>query len=113
MKYLLVIAALMLGGCAEMFSAITQDVGDARNLTRNYLGGNAAERQAIRYECAQILREEVDALKAEGKYDEARALLQASYPPIVTFGTIKKIRRGESPSDILNTAWTCGKGEQE
>ena len=53
-----------------------------------YVFENIDARKWVRAECREILNAEITALKAAGKYEEARQLLRDSYPPLVTLGII-------------------------
>ena len=75
--------AFLLAGCSNLSAARTtgtnlQAAGDA------YLFWTIDARKWVRDQCMAILEDDVTALRADGKYNEARQLLRDSYPPLVT-----------------------------
>ena len=78
-----ILAVGLLAGCTFAGQAIT-DVGDLQQDAREYVGERFERRRAIRAECADLLNREVEALKAENRFAEARALLDANYPALMT-----------------------------
>ena len=79
----LLLAVGLLAGCEIAGQAIT-DVGDLQKDAREHVGERFDRRRAIRAECADLLNREVEVLKAENRFAEARELLEANYPPLMT-----------------------------
>ena len=73
----------LLAGC-ELAGQVVTDVGDLQQDAREYVSERFDRRRAIRAECADLLNREVEALKAENRFAEARELLDANYPALMT-----------------------------
>ena len=88
---LLCACAILLGlqGCAGAAATAITDAQDLHDAAKSYVEDNHDLRRKIRAECEKMLFAEVDRLRAEGKYDEARKRLDENYPDLVTIDIVK------------------------
>ena len=83
-----------LSGCSIGAQAIT-DLGDLQQDVREFVSERFEERRRIRRECAELRDRQVEALRNEGKFEEAALILDASYPPLITQQAIAAIVEGD------------------
>ena len=87
---LLCAAGLALGGCAELAATAINDARSLHDSAKGYVGAVHHTRREVRRLCWEMLMKEVDSLEDEGKYAEARRLLGANYPGLVSIDVVKK-----------------------
>ena len=97
--------ALGLGGCAEIAATALTDARDAHSAARDYVVENVTLRREVRRRCWEIVSAQVEALRAEGQFEEAKELLRKNYPALVTVTLIK--RTIEEPENISAEPFGC------
>lgn len=95
------VSLFLLGGCAagENLLAISGDVSAAG---RALVNENIGDRQMVRSHCRSILEQEVSRLRAEGKADDAFAMLRRHYPSLITEKIAQKIIAGLEKGEPIN-----------
>lgn len=107
MRYLIVILPLLLGGCAEFAARAVGNAAYLAESSEDYVREVHDDRRWIRERCRELVREQINALIGEGKYDEARQLLANQYPSLVTFQLINDLDSDDGPLNPLNEPWPC------
>lgn len=82
-------ASLPAGGCAELGARAIARGAQIEQAAADYAGDVHDTRRQIREKCWEILTRQVDGLIAEEHYDQARALLGANYPGLVSIRAVK------------------------
>ncbi len=99
--------ALVLNGCAEWGARLMQDAALAHQLSIEYVMENATYRQNIRRMCWESLVREADKMRAaDGDESAFRAMLVATYPPLVTISVAKEASEGAG--SVLAYPYVCG-----
>lgn len=102
----------LLGGCVEAGAravALGTSLADAGQAL---VSENIADRQWVRQQCRSILEQQIASLRAEGKEEDARALLKASYPRLITEKLAAKIMADIEAGQPINLPPDiCGPGE--
>ena len=98
---------LGLGGCAELGATLITDARDAHSTARDYVVENVMLRREVRRRCWEIVSSQVDALRAEGQFEEAKDLLRKNYPSLVTVTLVK--RAIEEPENISAKPFGCNR----
>ena len=101
---------LLLGGCAATAERALNASADTQIAGWAYVTENWAFRQSLRAKCRDILDSETDDLIKEGKYDEARDMINDFYSPLVTHRMITAISEGQV-AEQMNMAIGCQKWE--
>lgn len=100
-----IILALSLTGCAGTLAQMSTDAAYLHAAGSNYVREVHAYRLWVRGECHDMLKMEVDALKADGEYGEARSRLSANYPGLVTLDIISDFE--DDPGSVLSEPFGC------
>ena len=105
MKWLLIAASLLLGGCAEVAATAIIDARDLHERARTYLGDIYDMREETRRQCREIINRHVDALVAEGRTLDALDFLASYYPPLTSLAAVKAAV--EKDASFVNRAVGC------
>ena len=108
MKLLISLAVLLLalGGCVEVGARAVTNATYLAESAEGYVREVHDDRRWIRATCREMLRAEVMALQADGKYGEAREVLAVQYPELVTFQIVRAYEDND-PYALLNHPWPC------
>ena len=105
-RYVLVIlASLLLGGCAESLARLVTDATYLHEAASAYVREVHGTRQFIRQECRASLVREIEGLKRAGDEEALRKMLAENYPALVTIDVLKAAR--DDPAGILSKAPGC------
>ena len=102
---LLILAPLLLGGCAEGLARLVTDASYLHETASAYVRETHNLRQWIRSECRASLVREIEALKRAGDEPALREMLAENYPGLVTIDVLKSAR--DDPAGILAQAPGC------
>jgi hypothetical protein len=105
----LILAGLLLGGCAGTAARIATDAAYLHETAGAYVREIHAFRQFIRAECKASLVREIDTLRQDGDEAKLRATLAGNYPGLVSVDGIMQAQ--EDPAGILATAPGCNGGK--
>lgn len=103
MRFLPIVMALLLSGCAQVAAEALADAAALHAAARARVHENFEYRRMIRAACMDSVKREID--KA-GSETEKRQLLARAYPPLITFAVAKAA--GEDPTSIGSKAHVCG-----
>lgn len=109
MRLLKTLAALLitvlLSGCAGDFARWIAYGQELEMKAKAYVDDRHRIRQAIRQRCEEGLWREVDSLEADGRFADARRLLDESYPSLLTVEFVTAYRDDDLSG--VDRPWGC------
>ncbi len=102
---LIVIAAVLLGGCAGGAARAVGALTYAADKAEEYVREVDETRKWVRRLCRDILEDEVEALIDAGDLDGARERLRANYPDLVLVSAITSL--DEESTGFLSEPFGC------
>ena len=90
----LLLAVGLLAGCDALQSAREQAL-QLQEDGESYINDNIKRRGEIRDINWDLIKLQVETLRSEGKYEDARAYLCKHYPPLVALGTLREAEVAE------------------
>ena len=101
----LLLTLILLTGCAGDLARWMAYGQELEMKARAYVDERHRIRQAIRQRCEEGLWREVDSLEADGRFKDARRLLDENYPSLLTVEFVTASREGDLSA--VDRPWGC------